>query len=154
MLGDLSSTNAHVSQCVSVLSNLCVKNGLRISLHGHWVCVWSREGVLLKILKCGLHVHCNQTGPWGSGSGVCRIRALLNHSHAVIVFEGSLQSTWNLCFSPVCVKYSRKALSHYFFVLYNREFTCFRMSVRLFDAQHVEGGHQDSSELSRTLKFT
>lgn len=86
-------TNAHVSQSVSVLSNLCVKNGLRISLHDHRVGVWSREGVLLKILKFGLHVHCNQTGPRGSGSGVCCIRALLNHSHTVIVFEGSLQST-------------------------------------------------------------
>lgn len=71
---------------VSVLSNLCVKNGLRVCFYSHWVVVRSKSWVPMKSHRCGLHLHCDQTWAWRSGR--C-IRALLDHSHAIIIFKRS-----------------------------------------------------------------
>lgn len=83
--------NAHfLMSClrVSVISNLCVKNGLRVHFYSHWVAVRSKSWVPLNIHRCGLHLHCDQTWSWRSG---CCIGAMLDHCDTIIIFKGSVQ---------------------------------------------------------------
>lgn len=137
----------HFLMClwVSVLSNLCVKDGLRECFYSPWVVVRSKSWVPLKIHRCGLHLHCDQTRSWRSGW--C-IRALLDHSQTVIVFKSSVQFKQN---SQDSFHWSKNRRETVLYSTFCSGFTCFHMFVLPLDFQHVVQGRLDSSALSTIL---
>lgn len=142
--------------CIYVLSNLCVKNWLRIGLNSDWVVVQSRLCVIMKILKFWLHLNSDQARPRRSGSGFWCVGALLNHSHTVVVFKSSAQETQHsgfMCLSHRCLQTIARLFLTHCFNMYNSVFTCFRMFVPQLDVQRVVRGPLDSSELLRTCKL-
>lgn len=138
-----------------MISDLGVNNGLRMSLHSHWVVVRCRVADILNLLKRWLHLHNDQAGPWRSGPSIWRVGALLNHGYRVIILKSSAHTdSW--CLSYVMFVQDPQDCLLHVFVFCSFIFTCFHTCVQQLGGQRVFLGPQDSFELPRmwlTLKL-